>query len=609
MTKELFKRNFIAFKQLFNYTPKLFIYNFLYQLLIVLIPYTTIYFSSKIISEITTTKNVDIIITNVCLTLSITLIMGLLSSICYRKKEVYATGLISNTTFHRWMGDIYSDLDYPDLTSKRTQKLSEEQMLHANFGYGLHEIFSNYEVILKNFFKFIIGLFLCISLFTSNSTNELLNSWYINLGVIVLLFLISAIAPTFTYIFEKRMLSYSQKISDVNKSFGYLYYEITSSLKNACDIRLFKQDKIIEENLELSNSFSKVYVKFFMKQSWLLSIKRGIEGLLFTGIALFVCYKAYHNAFGIAEVTLYISSMLLVFSGFNSLTSSLINLRNNGEYLKPSIELMNMKNKMYIGSLTTEKRTDNKFDLEFKNVSFKYPDSDTYVLKDVSVKFEVGKKIAIVGENGSGKTTFIKLLTRLYDPTEGTILLNGIDIKKYKYDEYMQIFSVVFQDFGLLSSSIASNIASSENYDINKVNDCISKVGLDERVSEMDNGINTTLFKDVDSNGVDLSGGEQQKVAIARALYKDSPFVILDEPTASLDPISEYEIYSHFKDMVQDKTALYISHRLSSCVFCDNILVFENGSIIETGNHKELLKNNDNKYSLLWNSQAQFYAK
>ncbi len=609
MNKELFKRNFIVFKQLFTYTPKLFIYSFLYQLLIVLIPYTTIYFSSKIIFEITTTKNTQVLFTNVCLTLSITLITGLLSAICYRKKEVYATGLIANTTFSSWMGSVYANLDYPDLTSKKTQSLKEEQMLYRNFGSGLPKIFSFYETIFKNFFKFIIGFILCINLFILPCSNELLNSWYINLGIIVLLFLVSSIAPIFSYIFERRLLSYSKKIANINKSFGYLYYDLTSSLKNACDIRLFKQDKIIETKLKEYNGVTNVFVNFFVKQSWLLSIMRGIEGLLFTVVCIFVCFKAYYNAFGIAEVTLYISSMILVFSGFNALTTVMIEIRSNGEYLKPAIELMSMKNKMYVGTLTTEKRTDNKFDLEFKNVSFKYPDTDNYVLKDVSVKFEVGKKIAIVGENGSGKTTFIKLLTRLYDPTDGEILLNGIDIKKYRYDEYMQIFSVVFQDFGLLSSSIASNIAASEVYDTNKVNECINKVGLTDRVSKMKNGINTTLFKDVDFDGEDLSGGEQQKIAIARALYKDSPFVILDEPTASLDPISEFEIYSHFKDMVEGKTALYISHRLSSCVFCDNILVFENGQIIEMGNHKELLKNNKNKYSLLWNSQAQFYAE
>ena len=222
---------------------------------------------------------------------------------------------------------------------------------------------------------------------------------------------------------------------------------------------------------------------------------------------------------------------------------------------------------------------------------------------------KVGEKLAVVGMNGSGKTTFIKLMCRLYDPTEGEILLNGVNIKKYDYDEYLAVFSVVFQDFKLFSFSLGENVASGADYDVDKVMGSLHQSGFGERLATMPEGIKTSLYKDFDENGIEVSGGEAQKIALARALYKDSPFIILDEPTAALDPIAEYEIYSKFNEIVGDKTAIYISHRLSSCRFCDKIAVFDNGQIVQRGSHDELVADESGKYYELWHAQAQYYTE
>ena len=202
----------------------------------------------------------------------------------------------------------------------------------------------------------------------------------------------------------------------------------------------------------------------------------------------------------------------------------------------------------------------------------------------------------------------IKLLCRLYDPTEGIITLNGIDIKKYDYDEYMAIFSVVFQDFELLPFALAQNISASVDYDSEKVKQTLSKSGFDMRLSSMPESIETYLYKNFEENGVEISGGEAQKIALARALYKDAPFIVLDEPTAALDPIAEYEIYSKFNEIVGEKTAIYISHRLSSCRFCDDIAVFHEGELVQRGSHESLLSDEGGKYHELWNAQAQHYV-
>ena len=250
---------------------------------------------------------------------------------------------------------------------------------------------------------------------------------------------------------------------------------------------------------------------------------------------------------------------------------------------------------------------DDNSTIEFVNVSFKYPKTDFWALKNVSFKFKIGERLAIVGMNGSGKTTLIKLLSRLYEPTEGVITLNGIDIKKYDYDEYQSIFSVVFQDFHIFAFSISDNVSCSLNGDKEKVVECLEQAGFGEKLKELPNGIETIITKLYDNDGIEISMGEKQKLAIARALYKDAPFVVLDEPTASLDPISEQEVYNKFNEMVKDKTAIYISHRLSSCRFCDKIAVLHEGKLVQVGNHDELVKDENSKYFELWNAQAQYY--
>jgi ATP-binding cassette subfamily B protein len=247
--------------------------------------------------------------------------------------------------------------------------------------------------------------------------------------------------------------------------------------------------------------------------------------------------------------------------------------------------------------------------VEFRHVYFKYPNAADHTLKDINLTLNGGKKQAFVGANGAGKTTFVKLLCRLYEPTEGEILLNGTDIRAYDYGAYLQLFSFVFQDFRLFAFSLGENIAASEDYDPVKAEECIRKASLEDRYRTMPDGLKTYLYRDVSENGVELSGGEAQKIALARALYKDSPVIVLDEPTAALDPIAEEQVYEGFSSMVGDRTAVYISHRLSSCRFCDEITVFDNGCIVQKGTHAELLAEENGKYLELWNAQAQYYIQ
>jgi len=374
------------------------------------------------------------------------------------------------------------------------------------------------------------------------------------------------------------------------------------------DVRIYDVKPLIQHEIERDKADREFVVKS-TKNSSAGGFASGLSsGLLMTLSYVFVVLRAVSGAFGIGSVAKYASVIYQFTSQLNSAVVVLSEFTLAAHKQKSSMDYMNVPDVLYKGTLPVEKRDDNEYELAFHNVSFKYPGSDEYVLQNVSLSFRIGQRLAVVGMNGSGKTTMIKLLCRLYDPTEGVITLNGIDIKKYRYEEYMRIFSVVFQDFKLFSFSLGQNIAASMDVDKAKAEDCLRQAGFGDRLSTMPQGLDTPLYKDYEPDGIEISGGEAQKIALARALYKDAPFIILDEPTAALDPVAEYEIYSKFNEIVGDKTAIYISHRLSSCRFCDEIVVFDHGAVIQQGSHDALVADEGGKYHELWYAQAQYYV-
>lgn len=383
----------------------------------------------------------------------------------------------------------------------------------------------------------------------------------------------------------------------------------TENYKQGKDIKVYHAQNLIQQEYdywqEKGLKISRTTIKTIMPMQRLIAIFTAlIVGTLYCYIAL----RATSGSLDADNLVAIIGAIPLVVNGITQLSNLPFLTKTLCKYVGYLKRILDYDSDRYMGTIPVEKRDDNDFLIEFKDVSFKYPNTDTYALRHVSMQFKIGEHLAFVGANGSGKTTFIKLLCRLYDPTEGEILLNGINIKKYDMTEYMSLFSVVFQDFSLFAVPLSQNVSTSVDYDKEKLWQCLEEAGIADRVKNMPQQENTVLYKELDDNGIEISGGEEQKIAIARALYRDAPFVVLDEPTASLDPVSEFEIYERFNDFTKDKTAVYISHRLSSCRFCDNIMVFDKGQIVQFGTHESLLADENGKYSQLWNSQAKYYV-
>lgn len=406
---------------------------------------------------------------------------------------------------------------------------------------------------------------------------------------------------------NKSYLKANESYAELDRIF-YSFLDIFGDYRTGKEIRIYREQDLIDSiaTSKILTEGEKTLRKISMHTAKASSFVAILGALVGFGVYLFIGIKGLLGLFGIGSLVLYCGSFMQIINGIMMMANTFGKLQEILPLAERYFEILDAKDDMEYG----EKELDlkGKFEIEFKNVYFKYPNTASYALKNISIKISGGESLAVVGRNGSGKTTFIKLLCRLYDVTDGEILINGVNIKEYTKESLSRIYSVVFQDFNIFSVPLAQNISASGEYNRDKLYDALDKANIKDRVLKMEHKENTYLYKDLDKTGVEISGGEAQKLALARALYKDAPVVILDEPTAALDPIAENEVYKRFSTFVENKTAIYISHRLSSCVFCSRIAVFDHAELVQTGAHDELL-NNGGKYAELWNAQAKYYIQ
>ena len=597
-------RGFSILKQ---YCPGLAQGKAMYELINSIQPFVSIWFTAQIVNEISSQRRLKTILLYVLGAVLINFICALLKSIinhvCNEKES----------QMWSWFGKVFSDkqisLDFVDLENAaiQHQRQEAEENLYM-FGNGLAQLFWGISALVRTLVYIVLSLVMTVSLFISTSGNRFIDHpiW---IGIILVCIAVGGLSKSKATISENDVfMEYCKNTVWFNRVFMFFGKELYMNPEKAKDVRIYSQNTVAEKMLDKLITHERDNQSDITKMALYPAIAQIIIGLANAICYLFVAIKALFGAFGVGSIVQYVAVLSRLGEGLQELMYILSDNEVYCTHLQNLFEYLDLPNHMYQGSLTVEKRDDNEYYVEFRDVSFKYPNTDTYVLKHVNLKFKVGEKLAVVGMNGSGKTTFIKLMCRLYDPTEGEILLNGVNIKRYDYNEYMSIFSVVFQDFRLFSFPLGQNVSASASYDREKVIECLKKAGFAERLNSLPNDLDTFLYKDIDAEGVEISGGEAQKLALARALYKNTPFIILDEPTAALDPISEYEVYSKFNEIAGTKTSIYISHRLASCRFCDKIAVFHEGEIIQIGINEELLADRRGKYYELWNAQAQYYT-
>lgn len=384
------------------------------------------------------------------------------------------------------------------------------------------------------------------------------------------------------------------------------YYKTTHDFAYGKDIRIYGlKDRILSNFRKEIHGYVKIH-KLIKDREY----KLGFLGLLFLLVSELLVYGILISrtvqGMTIANFSMYLLAIMSLSQLLKSLAEDLSTIKNEGHYVDDFFRFMDVDHGEKGGNLS--RIEDDTLEIEFKNVSFKYPKTDKYIIKNLDFKINKGERLAIVGINGAGKTTLVKLMTGLFHAREGEILINGIPINEFDKKELFSMFSVVFQDVNILAYSIKENVSCSlDEIDEDKVLATLKKVGLYEKVQTFDKGLDQMMLKIIDKDGTEFSGGESQKLAIARALYKDANMVIMDEPTAALDALAEAEIYENFDELVKGKTAVYISHRLASTKFCDKIALFDNDGLSEYGNHDELMEKGG-KYYRMFTIQGKYYS-
>jgi len=396
-----------------------------------------------------------------------------------------------------------------------------------------------------------------------------------------------------------------EKRTRVGRKFGYYMFHLTDVFYGK-EIRLYDGLGIWNRKVEkIEADMNSVEKEVNRSQCYQICWMDVINALRDALSYFYIGYLALKKKIGIGDVSLCIASASELYHGVRGVVFGWQDLLKRCKYVEQFIDFMDVSAAFKKGEKIV---ADGKHTVEFSHVYFKYPGSEEYILKDINLKIQAGEHLALVGMNGMGKTTLIKLLCRLYNVSKGEILIDGINIMDYSEEEYRKLFSVVFQDYQIFAFSLRENIAFENSADDFKVLHSLEKAGMLTALQELPEGLDTVLAKGFDENGIELSGGQVQKVAIARALYRNAPIVILDEPTSALDPMAEHEIYTGFNRLVKEKTAIFISHRLSSCKFCDRIAVIDGGTIKEYGTHEELMRLQSGIYAEMFTTQAQYYV-
>ena len=497
------------------------------------------------------------------------------------------------------------NISFSDLESDYAKEMRARILADRSWGSGFFGVADKFCNLCNSGFELLGSVIMLIPLamqVSGSAAGKVAAALLFNIGLAVVG------ASVYAKWYQKKESAAMNQMTQAEKDSRFWYMDEGGSgaigAQSLKDIFMYRAKKMIQKTINTEREGVRKNVFTIARINSAGGIGTGmIQGILLC--VSYYCVLALAIA-GTITVGMVLRYAQAIFQACMSVSAS---IRLAGEFrtdvgrIASTLEYLNLEAEKTKGDSFTEMT---KGVIEFRNVSFRYPGTKELVLDHVSLKIEPSEKIAVVGKNGSGKTTLVKLLCRLYEPEEGEILWNGKNIREYDLKEWQKIFAIVFQDYSLLSLTLGQNVAASEQYEVERAKEVLQLAGFGERLNKLKKGLETVVYPEYEQDGVSFSGGEEQKIAIARAIYKGGQICILDEPTAALDPVSESRVYESFDEIVKGKTAVYISHRLSSCKFSDRIFVLDNGKIAESGTHEALLSQNG-LYAQLWQAQAQYY--
>lgn len=561
-------------------------------------PFVNILFPKYIIDELVGAQRIHIIIYLISAAISLNLLFGVVNTALKNYLQMVNEKIYME--FNIMIGKKAMEMDYEYVEDPEILDLKTKAAEGFNYYGGVWGL-SNEAIRIVSGLITLSGLFYIIL--------------QVNFLVMLALLAIVAISTYYSDRLQKVVYSFWDRLRTYNRKYRYIN-SIMLDIKYGKDIRLYDMSEmILEKNRGYVNETYAAYKKQTDLEYKSMMGKGVVGQIQMLIVYAYLTYKVFVEYMGLGSFTMFASAANSFVNTMTELTNGIISIRRACQYTRSFMDFLLLPDIKKRGNLQAKQEA--AYELEFKNVSFKYPKTEHMVLKNINLKIKSNEKLSVVGLNGAGKTTLIKLMIRLYDPTEGNILLNGTDIKELDYEEYLKLFSVVFQDFYLLAASIKENIVlddfckralgTSTDSDESAVMESIIKAGLGSKINKLDQGIDTELYRVFHKDGIELSGGEAQKLALARAVYKNAPIIVLDEPTAALDPVAEYEIYRHFDELIENKTTIYVSHRMSSCRFCDAVAVFNDGNLEQYGAHEVLMKDIDGLYYKLFSAQAQYY--
>ena len=568
-------------------SKNIFFFSFFKVIIDSVSPFLSLLFPKLILDELTLEKRMNVVVKYIVLMLFVHLLISLI-----QKVWTYAYVICTHDTMlNSEIGfkSLYADMDYANLEDGSV----DEKIWFVREGFNVEDFV---EVKIGGFFTAILQLIGYVYIISS-----------LNYLISIILLLIIVFRTLMVRYRNKWNIEYSKRTTRHQRLFSYFFMLMTGK-EYAQDIRMHEASQYIKKKYQAAaKDYIAVYNKK-QKKDLLLELFGGVTEV-FQTIVMYG-YSAIKVATGditIGSFTVYIGAV----SGFISSVSNLINIIQSfmitSKYVAAYKEIKPLSVPFYEGN-NKQPAPSGFNEIVFDHVWFKYRGSSEYALKNVNLTIKRGERLSIVGYNGAGKSTLIKLICKIYCPSKGRILIDGKDINDIEHSTYVDMISVVFQDYALFPVSIKDNVGLNYNKDEKEVLYALEKSQLLDKIKQLPNGIDTEYSREFDSDGAELSGGEKQKLASARAYCKNTPIVILDEPTASYDPLSEDELYKRFDSIIGSRTAIYISHRLASVKFCDYIAVFENGELVEYGTHSELI-NKRGLYFNMYDKQAEYYRE